>query len=68
MEQAIQMLTIVIDVLIILFVLILITLAWKMLRAVKAVSMFVNNLSDLKYWLSILKSFPRTFTKSKTKE
>jgi ABC-type sulfate transport system permease component len=68
MEQAIQILTIVIDVLIIFFILILITMAWKTLRMVKAFSGFLNNMSDLKFWMSVLKSVPRSFMKSKDKE
>jgi TRAP-type C4-dicarboxylate transport system permease small subunit len=68
MEQAIQILTIVIDVLLIFFVLLLIALAWKMMRMAKAFSGFIENLSDLKFWLSLLKSVPRSFHKSKPKE
>jgi hypothetical protein len=68
MEQAIQVLTIVIDVLIILFVSLLIMMAWKTLRMVKAFSGFIDNLSDMKFWLSLLKSVSRSFSKSKNKE
>ena len=68
MEQAIQILTIVIDGLLIFFILLLIALAWKSLRVVKSASGFVENLSDLKFWFSILKSIPKSFNKSKDKE
>lgn len=68
MALAIQVLTMVIDGLLILFILLLITLVWKTLRVVKSASGFVENLSDLKFWFSILKSIPKSFNKSKDKE
>ncbi len=68
MALAIQILTMVIDGLLILFFLLLIALVWRTLGMVKSLSGLVENISDIKFWFSLLKSIPKSFIKPKDKE
>jgi len=65
MELTIQILTIIVDVLIIIFVLFLITLAGTSIALMKKLSTFVDNLSDMKFWFSLIKKIPSSMKKKK---
>ncbi|OGI09146.1 MAG: hypothetical protein A2Y40_03935 [Candidatus Margulisbacteria bacterium GWF2_35_9] len=65
MELTVQILTIIVDVLIIIFFLLMIIMALLSIKTMRKISKFVDNLSDLHFWLSIFKKIPTSLRKKK---
>ncbi|MEK6557876.1 MAG: hypothetical protein AABZ14_06215 [Candidatus Margulisiibacteriota bacterium] len=65
MTETIQVLTIIIDVLLVAFVFLLILIGWKLFRVVSAFSRLSRNLSDMRFWFNLVKSIPSGCRKKK---
>jgi len=63
MELSIQILTIIVDVLLIFLMLMLIIIAFNICILTKKIRLTVDNLSDLKFWINTFKNIGKGFLK-----
>lgn len=65
MELTVQILTIIVDLLLILFLLMLIVLTGVLIGAAKKFGQFTSDLSDLHFWVGLIKNIPRRMRNKK---